>query len=203
MALTPIDIIAQPDVVALLGWPFDFELDAKLADRAPDFTVAGNSTVEIIARDGSDNSFALVGEPGDTSRPLLFVDHEASAGVIGRSLEEGLQIIVALPYWRDLLKFSGGQDLEEMRRSQTVFEEDFEDHVDLGEHFDLEEARARIRSALALAPLADPVATLHANVGSFEDRFRVTFNEGDTCESLFGSAVYRPETGYRLDGGAV
>lgn len=203
MTLTPADILAHPDVVELLGWPFDFEIDSDI-ERDADFTIAGAPRFEAIAGDGTGNTFVLVGPPGDPTRPMLYVDHECRAGVIGASLQEGMQIIVALPYWRDLLKFSGGGDLDEMKRASAILEEECREEVaEWGEGADLDAARARILSALQLSPLQDPVATLHSNVLEFQGRFEATFIEGDTCGSLFGPSRYRVGPGYRLDGGDV
>ncbi len=191
MTLTPPDILAHPDVVEFLCWPFDFEMDPATIDPRVDFTIDGIQDFEIIAGDGSGNRFVLLGSPGDPTRPQLYVDHECSAGVIGATLAEGVQVIVTLPYWRDLLKFSGGGDLDEMRSAHDIFEREFEDEIlDLVKDFDLAAARARIRSALALPPLQDPVASLHASVTRFEGRFETTFIGGDTCESLFGPSRY-------------
>ena len=203
MTLTPRDILAHADVVQLLGWPFDFEVDLRLVNSGADITIADVQSFEVIAGDGSGNTFVLPGSPGDPTRPLLFVNHECFAGVIGASLAEGVQVIVTLPYWRDLLKFSGGGDLNEMKRLRDIFEVEFKDEVlDLvDEDFDLPAARARIRSALALPELPDAVATLHANVMRFEGRFETTFVDGDTCSSLFGPSRYGD--GYRLDGEEV
>ena len=193
MALLPVDILAHPDVVEYLGWPFDFEVDPDLVNQEVDFTIAGNPPVEIVASDGSGNRFVLIGTPADSSRPLLYVDHECRSGVIGRTLAEALQVIVTLPFWRDLVKFSGGGDLDEMRSLVEEFEDDFRDEVlELEEDFDLPAARMRIRTALTLPRLDDPVATLHASVRAFEDRFRPKFIHGDECDSLFGPSVYRP-----------
>ena len=199
MTLTPPDILAHSEVVEVLGWPFDFEVDPDIVDSRADFTIAGIQFYEVIAGDGSGNRFVLPGSPGDATRPLLFIDHECVAGVIGTTLAEGVQVIVTLPYWRDLLKFSGSGDLDEMRRARDLFEGEFEDEIrELEEGFDLAAARARIRTALALPPLPDPVATLHANVMRFEGRFETTFIGGDTCSSLFGDSRY--EDGQRRDG---
>jgi hypothetical protein len=194
MTLTPPDILAHSDVVEFLSWPFDFEMDPATIDSRADFTIAGIRGFEIIAGDGSGNRFVLPGSPDDPTRPLLFVDHECFAGVIGATLAEGVQVIVTLPYWRDLLKFSGGGDLDEMRRARDIFEGEFEDEIlELEKDFDLAAARARIQSALALPPLHDPVASLHASVTRFERRFETTFIGGDACDSLFGPSRYRAD----------
>ena len=46
--------------------------------------------------------------------PILYVTSEGQAGKVASNLSEWLAIVVAVPYWQDLLKFSGGGDLAEM-----------------------------------------------------------------------------------------
>lgn len=84
------------------------------------FRLPSSEPLEVVGRDASGGLFCLYGGPGDGAGSLLYVSSEGEAGVIAGSLAEGLQMMIALPHWRDCLKFSGGGRLEEMRKAQRV-----------------------------------------------------------------------------------
>src|SRR4051794_13606612 len=72
------------------------------------FALESGEPFQVIARDGTGGRFCLCGAGEAQSRRLFYVSSEGQAGTIARSLEEGLQMMISLPYWRDCLKFSGG-----------------------------------------------------------------------------------------------
>jgi hypothetical protein len=196
--LTPAYVLADTRAADLLGWPFDIELDPALLDDKPFFRLADGTPYELVAGDGAGNYYALLGAPGAEPRPLLYVCHEGQAGVIGRSFEEAIRLIVDLPYWRDLVKFSGGGDLAEMRRAWEIFEREMPVYIP-EEEPGIDELRAEVREALSLTPLPDPVATLHANVTAYQSSVHVVNQEGEVFESLFGDSVYGGESGDEED----
>src|SRR5688572_13104621 len=83
------------------------------------FVIEPAGEVEPIARDGSGGVFVLYGP----DRRVIHVTSEGQAGVVARDLREFLTILVTYPYWFDLLKFSAGGKLEEMRQAVAPLEE--------------------------------------------------------------------------------
>ena len=156
-------------------WPSSDPAGFRLADDGP---------FEIVAGDGAGNRFALLGACASEPRPLLYVDHDGAAGVIAGSLQEGLQIIVDVPYWRDLLKFSGGGKLAPMQRAVGHLERALDEEVT-----DIGRLRAEVRRELSLAPLPDAVTSLHQTLATWNGRPRVLWDGQYPCDSLFGQFV--------------
>lgn len=168
MPLTPEVVRAQGEVVAWLG-----SLDVSFAlDEEPWFTVDGVENPRQIGSDGSGGAFVLL-----TSRNLLYVSSEGRAGIIAENFEAFVQLVVARPYWLDVLKFSAGGDLEEMRRAADALEATLDDEDDVNE------AREQIRSALDLPEASDPVAALYEAVAASDAIVRAT--DGSPFTTLF------------------
>src|SRR5262249_39875711 len=85
---------------------------------------------------------------------------EGQAGVLAGDFAQFLAVVVRMPYWRDVLHYSGNGELSEMRRAAEAFEGDFAGDEDL-----VIARRSLIRS-LAISEDADIVARLHAAVSS-------------------------------------
>jgi hypothetical protein len=115
-------------------------------------------SLNVIACDGAGGRFFLVG-PKTRPRPVLYADSEGSAGLIGSTLSSAVATMVALPNWRDLLGFSGGGDLGEMRRAQAWLEEGVRSR-----HPDLDELQAVLVGQLDLEVPDDPVLVLWESV---------------------------------------
>jgi len=96
--------------------------------------------------------------------------------VIARDLTEGIRLMIAHPYWRDLLKFSAGGKLAEMRTVLPYLERELRD-----DEPDIERHRSFLRKRLRLAESDDPIAALHyaASVLSGFDRLFNTFSLED------------------------
>jgi hypothetical protein len=99
-------------------------------------------------------------------------------------LGEALQIMILLPYWLDLLEFSGGGLLSEMRRAAPVLEKEY-----LASDSELDMKRSYVLSSLGLDQLDDPIALLHENVQKYSGKFIVLANDGFRYEPLFNTFV--------------
>src|SRR5690349_24052824 len=105
MPLTPEVVTANRAVVARLA-----SLDVSFVpDEEPWFTIDGIDTPRQIGSDGSGGALVLL-----PSQTVLYVSSEGRAGIIADSFEAFVQLVVARPYWLDILKFSAGGDLQEM-----------------------------------------------------------------------------------------
>lgn len=168
MPLTPEVVTAQGEVVAWLG-----SLDVSFApDEEPWFTIDGVESPRQIGSDGSGGAFMLL-----PSQNVLYVSPDGRAGIIAESFEAFIQLVVARPYWLDILKFSAGGDLQEMRRAADALEATLDDEDDVNE------AREEIRTQLDLSEADDPVGALYEAVAASDAIVRAT--DGSPFTTLF------------------
>ena len=168
MPLTPELLIAQGEVVAWLG-----SLDVSFApDEELWFTIDGVEGPRQIGSDRSGGAFVLL-----PSRDVLYVSSEGRAGIIAESFEAFIQLVVARPYWLDILKFSAGGDLPEMRRAADALEATLDDEDDVNE------VREKIRIRLDLPEADDPVSALYEAVAASDAIVRAT--DGSPFTTLF------------------
>lgn len=106
-----------------------------------------------------------------TSRPK--VARALSPGVSRRSSSSSLPT----PYWLDILKFSAGGDLAEMRRAADALEATLDDEDGINE------AREEIRKQLDLPEADDPVGALYEAVAGSDAIVRAT--DGSPFTTLF------------------
>ena len=166
MPLTPEVLIAEGEVVAWLG-----SLDVSFApDEEPWFTIDGVESPRLVGSDASGGALVLL-----PSRNVLYVSSEGRAGIIAESFEAFVQLVVARPYWLDILKFSAGGDLAEMRRAADALEMTLDDEINA--------AREEIRGALDLPETDDPVGALYEAVAASDAIVRAT--DGSPFTTLF------------------
>jgi len=137
--------------------------------------------LEIFARDGDGGFFAWRQQSSEGEPKLLYVTSEGSAGAIGMDLQEALQMMIALPYWRDCLKFSGGGSFDEMKRAAESFEEELRD-----EWPNIQSLRKKLFKALSIPAPNEPLEKLHSRVTRYSDR-ELSMREGYEVESLFNT----------------
>lgn len=168
MPLTPEVLTAQGEVVAWLG-----SLDVSFApDEEPWFTIDGVESPRQIGSDGSGGAFMLL-----PSQNVLYASPDGRAGIIAESFEAFIQLVVARPYWLDILKFSAGGDLQEMRRAADALEATLDDEDDVNK------AREEIRTQLDLSKADDPVGALYEAVAASDAIVRAT--DGSPFTTLF------------------
>jgi len=168
MPLTPEVLTAQGEVVAWLG-----SLDVSFApDEEPWFTIDGVESPRQIGSYSSGGAIVLL-----PSQNVLYVSSDGRAGIIAESFEAFIQLVVARPYWLDILKFSAGGELQEMRRAADALEATLEDEDDINE------AREEIGSALDLREADDPVGALYEAVAASDAIVRAT--DGSPFTTLF------------------
>ena len=168
MPLTPEVLTAQGEVVAWLG-----SLGVSFApDEERWFTIDGVESPRQLGSDGSGGAFVLL-----PARNVLYVSSEGRAGIIAESFEAFVQLVVARPYWLDILKFSAGGDLEQMRRAADALE------ATLDEEDEVNEAREEIRMRLDMPESHDPVGALYEAVAASGAIVRAT--DGSPFTTLF------------------
>jgi len=166
MPLTPEVLTANREAVAWL-----VSLDVSFApDDEPWFTIDGIEAPRQIGSDGSGGAFVLL-----PPQNVLYVSSEGRAGIIADTFEAFVQLVVARPYWLDILKFSGGGDLAEMRRAAEALEATLDDEIN--------EAREEIRRSLGLGEADDPVGALYQAIAASDAIVRAT--DGSPFTTLF------------------
>src|SRR5690242_19224712 len=100
-SISPENLITKTRVCEVLGRHFDFRVDLAVQGGVLDSVRIKGGGFVPIATEGAGGAFLL-----SASGYLLYVTSEGGAGVIAASLMEGLQLMVAFPYWNSLLKFS-------------------------------------------------------------------------------------------------
>ena len=187
MPLLPELLRANAEVADRLDSVFELRLEVDPTEPVW-FSVDGAKGFAQFGRDGAGGVFAQLVD----SRCILYASSEGSAGVIAADFDEFVNLIVACPYWRDILKFSARGNLEEMRRSAAWFEAESLDDEDL------EEARDFPKSELGLTEPADPVGALHRAASSTEVIIRT--QDGKPCMSLFNRFTIDDNPMFRYSG---
>ncbi len=100
------------------------------------------------------------------------------------SLQECLELVIAHPYWQDVLRVGKG-DLSEMRQVLRDRIEQFEEEA-LGDNPEIEEFRPLLRAQLGLAEPRDPLKLLHNAVTVVGAKLIVRDSDGYPSESLAG-----------------
>ena len=114
MALNPEALRTRSDIMA---WLDAFDLFLEPEDINGWFSVDDLDEFAPIGSESSGGAFVLL----PTGR-VLYVASEGRAGIIAASFEELIQLVVACPYWPDILKYSAGGDIDEMRRAAQMLE---------------------------------------------------------------------------------
>ncbi|MEV0136576.1 hypothetical protein AB0H83_50150 [Dactylosporangium sp. NPDC050688] len=172
-----------PDLSGILRELVDFDVEDLAYAGAFAARLSSGESLQAIAVDGTGGRYFLVGAP-TPARRVLYATSEGSAGLVGSSLAGALATMVAVPNWRDLLGFSGGGRLDEMRRARSWLAD--------GEqrwYPDLDELQVALATGLGLVLPDDPVLALWEAVSATDPD--VDFIDDDDAEatpwdSLFG-----------------
>ena len=174
----PIDLaklLLDEDIGDALGHLCDIEIQDDPKEPLW-FTVDGSRDFTVLARDGGGGVYITVAD----SPRIIHASSEGQAGVMGGNVDEFLALVVSCPYWHDLLKFSDGGKLDEMRRALPVLEAYWLDEDD-----DNEAMREHLAAAIGITPLDDVAGVLHRNIMT-SVKFAHTA-DGSMLQPLFGS----------------
>lgn len=166
-------------VVDDLAWPYDFDLGRVYPDTSW-ITLRPPVKFHVLAGDGAGGVFLAYGEGTPEDLPVLHATSEGQAGKIANSLRDAVALHIQLPYWRDLLKFSGDGDLAQMRRASPFLESEYSEDIP-----ELTDAKARLLAALDVPVLDDPVAYLYQCTQGTD--CTLVADDGSVWESLFNS----------------
>ena len=137
---------------------------------------------EIIAGEGSGGFYVAYGNGETENKPILFISSEGQAGKLANNLSEFMAMIIEIPYWFDLLKFSGGGQLSEMRKTAQFMVSEFNE-----DYPDYNKAKVILKNKLALPNLLDPIGLLHSCMKNSD--CKVLASDNWEYESLFNRFV--------------
>jgi hypothetical protein len=179
MTVTPEILRANKEIRDML-WRFDFLVVDNKGYGQVWFDTAPLQPFEIVAQRSTGCVYALTGAP----RHILLATSEGQAGIVAASLQECLELVIAHPYWQDVLRFGKG-DLSEMRQVLRDRIEEFEEEA-LDDNPEIEEFRPLLRAQLGLAEPRDPLKLLHHAVMVLGAKVIVRDSDGYPSESLAG-----------------
>ena len=167
------------EIAELLDWPFDFSL--TVTDEDIEETVLSRQIIyDVIATEGTGGVYVAYGDDASHLRPILYGTSEGQAGRIASNLTELLGLLIEIPYWRDVLKFSSNGELDAMRETAELMSVAILKQIP-----ELSDAIARLRELVLIPKLNDPVAILHANVHGTD--CSLLDEDGDKWEGLFNN----------------
>jgi hypothetical protein len=170
------DLQASRAVIDDLAQAYDFDIDRASRDYSW-IRLSPEHRFLVIAGESTGGVFLAYGDGNFERMPILYVTSEGQAGKVASNLSEFLALVVAVPYWQDLLKFSGSGDLAEMRRTaERVHENYAEEEI-------VTRAKTHLMKVLAIQEISDPIALFHHNVEATD--CTVVAEDGWRYESLF------------------
>jgi hypothetical protein len=179
MTVTPEILRANKKIRDML-WRFDFVVVDNKEYGPVWFDAAPLEPFEIVAQRSTGCVYALTG----ARRHVLLATSEGQAGIMAASLQECLELVIAHPYWQDVLRVGKG-DLSEMRQVLGDRTEQFEEEA-LDDNPEIEEIRPLLRAQLGLAEPRDPLKLLHHAVTVLGAKVIVRDSDGYPSEPLAG-----------------
>ncbi|WP_342114003.1 hypothetical protein [Pseudoduganella sp. OTU4001] len=171
------DIQASRSIVEDLACHFDFNLDRASRDNSW-IKMEPPTKFTVLAGESCGGVFLGYGDDEIERLPILYATSEGQAGCLAAHLTELLGMMMAVPYWQDLLKFSGGGNLAEMRKAAEFMEREY-----VLDFPDLPAAKKRIMATLPIPAIPDPIQLLHERVSATD--CSVVADDGWRYESLF------------------
>jgi len=160
---------------------YSFDLELLDPPTEPDDFAVPDAECRIFARDMLSGAYAICTSSGQGRSYCIHVDAAGGASPFARDLREAVALVVALPYWRDVLKYSSGGDWGEMRRAAHYFERSI-----LEEFPDLPLVREDLHTTLPLPRLDDPVGLLHHMAVDSKLELSIYSPKGWIYESMVG-----------------
>jgi hypothetical protein len=133
------------EVADVLCFSFDLELCDFAA--APDWFHVSDAECKAFATDATGGAYAVATLRPDNRRYGIHADPRGKAAVLGTSVQETVAMVIALPYWRDLLKLTDTGELAQMRRLAESLEAEVQDDIPA-----IDEARVELWKLLPRHP---------------------------------------------------
>lgn len=173
-------LVKNPEVLDMLDWQFDFVV-CEPHLLASDWSILLSNELIVLAEDASGGAYTILDNIDPDKSSVIFLSSEGQAGKVAANLTEFLAVMVALPYWLDLLKFSAGGELEEMRKAVRFLEAEVTE-----DEPEMLIKRQLVADTLELPLLKDPVQVLFSSVNS-GITVEIKASDGSPYESLFNT----------------
>ncbi|MFD4511081.1 hypothetical protein [Streptomyces sp. NPDC058457] len=132
----------------LAAFPFNFDLARAADGHVEPVRLASGGSLEAVAGCDTGGTYFVCADGS-----LLYADSEGSAGIMGSSVDEALEVVIGLPGWRDHLSLSPADGEEKILARVAEIEEE------IREYHGIDAERAELRAALGL-PERSPVELL-------------------------------------------
>ncbi|MEU9331673.1 hypothetical protein AB0D49_00725 [Streptomyces sp. NPDC048290] len=173
----------HPRLAGLAAFPFDFDLDRATQVPVGPVRLASGAPLHAVAGDDSGGTYFLC--PDGT---VLYASADGTAGVIGSSVTEALEILVGLPGWAAYAELAPGTPEPELLDTVARTE------AALRAHRPLDEARSALRTGLGL-PARSPaelLIRLHTALACTEPEFLLLDDEDGHAFRPLHSRPRRP-----------
>ncbi len=171
-------IMKSASLKEMLDWPFDFNAVEPYLISS-DWPIQLSHELNVIAEDGAGGAYTLLNCTAPAESPVIFLSSEGQAGKVANSLDEFLAILIAVPYWRDLLKFSSNGKLAEMRKAVPFLEKEL-----LEDEPEIESKKRCILDSIELPILSDPINSLFEAVNA-DCEIEIKSEDGMDYDGLF------------------
>ncbi|MFE0101949.1 hypothetical protein [Streptomyces sp. NPDC059009] len=163
----------------LAAFPFNFDLDR--ADHVEPVRLASGGPLEPIAGDDTGGTYFVCADGA-----VLYADSEGSAGVVGLSVDEAIELTIGTLGWEDWAGFPPGASADE---EADLLAGIAETDADIREMYapELDAQRAELRAALGFPdrPVTELVRRLHTALLTTEpDHLLLNAEEGVAYERL-------------------
>lgn len=138
----------------VLEQPLDADAYTVPSPWLPAFTLPAASA-EVIGRDAMGGAYVACAFSSAASACCLHLDTRGHVALLGENLEEAVALLIALPYWHELLH-SASADVDTLRTHAEELEREVCDDLPA-----LRDARDYLRDFLSLPAIADPVGRLY------------------------------------------
>ncbi|MFJ9047391.1 hypothetical protein [Streptomyces sp. NPDC102347] len=129
----------------LVAHPFDVDLDRAAHGRVEEVRLASGGPLDAVAGDDTGGTYFVCADGS-----VLYAESEGTAGIIGSSADEALELVIGLPGWRDYIHLSPDDGEEKILARVTETEDE------IREYYGIDEERAELRAALGF-PERSPV----------------------------------------------
>jgi len=147
------DVLVYTFDVEVLDRPLRFEEYARESPGLPAFEVAG-ARLTVVARSGLGAVYARW--EAEQEAGFLYIDARGVVTRLDHELRDVLALVVALPYWPELVELGAAAALPALRQQAERLEREVCDDL-----YALPAAREELLSFLELPVVADPVRHLH------------------------------------------
>lgn len=135
---------------------FSFDLEPHELSSPPDWFRVADAECKTFASDATGGVYAITTLKPDGPRYGIHADPRGKTAVLGSSIQETVAMVIALPYWRDMLKLANSGQLAHLRELAETLEAEVQDDIPA-----IDDARRELWKLLPIATPKDAVRRLY------------------------------------------